>query len=262
MAEPSLPPEVTAPLPTAPPRPRRDLPASPFAGDDGARPPAFTAAKAVEPPERTPAVVRALRGGRVLVPVLPHAHPGRTTAGGVQDHVKSFGADPEAEACEQAATVTVDVADGRAAMPAFSSLAALLAWNPEARPVPVFGEQAARAAATVSDGLMLLDPGDEPVLIPRPAVRALAVGAEWVPSWADEGLGPVAAAALAGIEELVGVRIEPGRTTEIRVVVAIRRGLDADRLRDVLTRTAAALSEDATLRERVDSMELYPTSLA
>jgi len=109
---------------------------------------------------------------------------------------------------------------------------------------------------------MLLDPGDEPVLIPRPAVRALAVGAEWVPSWADEGLGPVAAAALAGIEELVGVRIEPGRTTEIRVVVAIRRGLDADRLRDVLTRTAAALSEDATLRERVDSMELYPTSLA
>lgn len=262
MAEPALPPEVTAPLPTAPPRPSRALPANPFAGDDGSRPEAFAAAKAVEPPERTPAVVRAMRGGRLLVPVLAHAHPGRTAGGGMAQHAKVAGHDAQAEACEQAATVTVDVADGRAAMPVFSSLAAMTAWNPQARPVPVFGEQAARAAATVSDGLMLLDPGDEPVLIPRPAVRALAVGAEWVPAWADEALGTVAATALVGIEELVGVRIEPGRTTEIRVVVAVRSGLGPDSLREVLARTAAALAEDAVLRERVDSMELYPTSLA
>ncbi|NCD18891.1 MAG: SseB family protein [Actinobacteria bacterium] len=262
VAEPALPPEVVSPLPTAPPRPRRSLPVSPFAGDDGARPAAFVAAKAVEPPERTPAVVRVMHGGRLLVPVLAHAHPGRTRAGAVVDHVKAAGLDPQQEACEQAATVTVDVADGRSAMPVFSSLAALMAWNPEARPVPVFGEQAARAAVTVSDGLMLLDPGDEPVLIPRPAVRALAMGEDWVPAWADEHLGSVAAAALGGIGELVGVRLEPGRTTEIRVVVAVRAGLDAPALRAALSRAADALSNDPVLRERVDSMELYPTSLA
>lgn len=262
MAEPTLPPEVVSPLPTAPPRPRRSLPVSPFAGDDGARPAAFVAAKAVEPPERTPAVVRVMHGGRLLVPVLAHAHPGRTRAGAVADHVKAAGLDPQQEACEQAATVTVDVADGRSAMPVFSSVAALLAWNPDARPVPVFGEQAARAAVTVSDGLMLLDPGDEPVLIPRPAVRALAMGEDWVPAWADEHLGSVAAAALGGIGELVGVRLEPGRTTEIRVVVAVRAGLDAPALRAALSRAADALSNDPVLRERVDSMELYPTSLA
>jgi hypothetical protein len=262
VAEPALPPEVVSPLPTAPPRPRRSLPVNPFADDDGARPAVFVAAKAVAPPERTPAVVRAMHGGRLLVPVLAHAHPGRAETGAVMGHVKAAGLDPQQEACEQAATVTVDVAEGRAAMPVFSSLAALVAWNPDARPVPVFGEQAARAAVTVSDGLMLLDPGDEPVLIPRPAVRALATGEEWVPAWADEQLGSVAAAALAGIGELVGVRLEPGRTTEVRVVVAVRGGLDTPRLRAALARAADALSNDPTLRERVDSMELYPTSLA
>ncbi|MGM0384504.1 MAG: SseB family protein [Actinomycetota bacterium] len=262
MAEPALPPEVVSPLPTAPPRPRRSLPASPFAHDDGSRPAIFIAAKAVEPPDRTPAVVRAMHGGRVLVPVLAHAHPGSTAPGGVANHVKSSGSDAQQEACEQAATATVDVADGRAAMPVFSSLAALVAWNPDARPVPVFGEQAARAAVSVSDGLMLLDPGDEPVLIPRPAVRALAVGEEWVPAWADERLGSVAASALAKVVELVGVRLEPGRTTEIRVVVAVRAGLDPQQLREALARAADALANDPTLRERVDSMELYPTSLA
>lgn len=257
MAEPALPPEVTAPPPA---RPVRSLPASPFAGDDGARPAAFTAAKAIEPPRRTPAVVAALRGGRVLVPVLAHAHPGRTATGGVAERVTS--ADPQADACDQAATVTVEVADGRAAMPVFTSLATLMAWNPDARPVPVFGTQAARAATSVSDGLMLLDPGDAPVLIPRPAVLALAREEEWLPAWEDESLAGVAVRALVGIQDVVGLRIEPGRTTEIRVVVALRRGLDAERLRDVLARTSAALANDATLRERVDSMELYPTSLA
>jgi len=250
--DPFIPPEVMAP---APPRPSRHLAPNPFAGDDGSRPPAFASAKAVEPPHRTPAVVAAMRTGRVLVPVLAHAHPGRGARGEVA-------IDAAADACEQAATVTVEVPDGRAAMPVFSSLGAMAAWDPRARPVPVRGHQAARAAASITDGLMLLDPGDEPVLIPRPAVWALAREREWIPSWADEALAGVAAGALAGIDELVGVRIEPGRTTEIRVVVALRPGLDAPRLRDVLSRASAALSGDPVLRERVDSMELYPTSLA
>lgn len=254
---------MTAPLPPrAPRRALRSLAPNPFAGDDGAQPAEFAAAKAVEPPERTPAVVVALARSRVLVPILAHAHPGRGADGATLPHSASAKVATPEEACEQAATVTVEVADGRHAMPVFTSLDAMLRWNPQARPVPVFGAQAARAAVGVGEGLILLDPGDEAVLIPRPAVRALAAEREWVPAWRDDSLGMVAAAALAGIVEVAGVRLEPGRSTEVRVVAALHRGLDADRLRAVISRVSAALADDPVLRERVDSIELYPTSLA
>ncbi len=105
------------------------------------------------------------------------------------------------------------------------------------------------------------DPGDEPVLVPRPAGVALARGEEWVPPWADPTLGQVVARALAGIDELVGARVEPGRTTEVRVVLAVRPGLAAERLADAMRRATAALGDDAVIRVRVDSLELYPTSL-
>lgn len=224
----------------------RLLAPNPFAGDDGSRPVAFAAAKAVEPPQRTPAVVAALRDGRVLVPVRAHARPATLA---------------EAESCDQSTTMTVEVPDGRSAMPVFTSIGALTAWDPAARPLPVRGPQAAHAATELADGLLLVDPGDEPVLVPRPAVVALARGEEWVPPWADPTLGQVVARALAGIDELVGARVEPGRTTEVRVVLAVRPGLAAERLADAMRRATAALGDDAVIRVRVDSLELYPTSL-
>lgn len=260
MTEPFLAPEVAAPPPAA--RARRCLAPNPFADDDGSQPAAFAAAKAVAPPDRIPAVVAALAGARVLLPVLAHPHPGRTANGSLAPHGAAGRATTPDEACEQAATVAVELPDGRHAMPIFTSVEAMRRWNVQARPVPVLGERAARAAAGAGDGLMLLDPGEDAVLIPRPAVRALASGAQWVPPWRDDSLALVAASALAGIREVAGVRIEPGRTTEVRVVTALRSGLDAAQLRDVIARVSAALSDDPVLRERVDSIELYPTSLA
>lgn len=206
------------------------------------------AAKAVAPPERTLAVVRAMQGGRVLVPVLAHPHPGRPP-------VAAGHSTASPDACASA-PLTVETGDGRTAMPVFSSLAALAAWHPQARPVPVLGQQAARAAV-LADGLMLLDPGDEPVLIPRPAVRALAAGYEWLPAWGDPALHGITGAALQGLDGLVPVRIEPGTTTEIRVVVEVQPG-PAHIVQEILARAAHALSQDPLLRERVDTLELYP----
>jgi len=223
----------------------RLLAPNPFAGDDGSRPAAFVAAKAVEPPHRTPAVVRALRDGRVLLPIRAHARAGAP-----------------AEGCDQPTTATVEVPDGRAALPAFTSVAALTAWDPTARPLPVPGAEAARSALEVADGLLLLDPGDEPVLVPRPAVTALAAGGEWVPAWADDAVVQAVARALAGISDLVGVRVEPGRTTEVRVVVAVRRGVERERLDEAMRRASAAVARDELVRARVDSLEFYPTPIA
>lgn len=270
MAEPYLDPAVTAPASQAPaPRPPKKDPEflraaaklapNPFSSDDGSRPEVFSVAKAIEPPQRTPAVVRAMVGGRVLVPVLAHAHPGRTEDGGVVGHSPVGSGDEAADACESAALAQVEVPDGRHAMPVFTSAAAMKAWDPSARPVPVYGPQAAQAAASAGDGLILLDPGDEAVLIPRPAVWSLAAGTEWVPAWQDEALGVEAARALAGIAGTLGVALMPGRAAEVAAVVLVQDGLDRAAVERMLGEVSAALGANEVLRERVDSLEIVPT---
>ncbi|MGI9083956.1 MAG: SseB family protein [Aeromicrobium sp.] len=64
-----------------------------------------------------------------------------------------FEGDKEAEM----AAVLMTGADGRTALLAFSSVTTMQAWNPEARPVPVWGRDAARAALDEEATAILLD---------------------------------------------------------------------------------------------------------
>ena len=59
------------------------------------------------------------------------------------------------------AAVFMTGADGRKALLTFSSVAALEAWNPTARPVPVWGREAAQAALDEGASALLLDLGSE-----------------------------------------------------------------------------------------------------
>lgn len=252
MVEPHLPPEMAAPLPTASLEGNRDAKKTktfrqnPFSQDDGSQPSEFAKAKAIEPPERTPAVVRALIAGRVLVPVLPHPAPEDP------EHAQ------EDETCAAPPSILVELPDKRHAMPAFTSMAAMTAWDPAARPVPMYGAQAAQHAYEQGDGLMLLDPTDEAVLIPRPAVFALATGNEWVPAWADSRLGEIAAGALAGVPGTLGVALVSGRQAEVAAVVLVPPGMERPALEEAMNAAAAALSSHPVLRERIDSLELVP----
>ncbi|WP_375003403.1 SseB family protein [Aeromicrobium sp. CTD01-1L150] len=57
------------------------------------------------------------------------------------------------------AAVLMTGADGRRALLTFSSLTTMAAWNPEARPVPVWGQAAAVAALAEGASALLLDLG-------------------------------------------------------------------------------------------------------
>jgi hypothetical protein len=59
------------------------------------------------------------------------------------------------------AAVFMTGADGRKALLTFSSVAALEAWNPVARPVPLWGREAAQAALDEGASALLLDLGTE-----------------------------------------------------------------------------------------------------
>lgn len=270
MSEAHLPPEVMAP-PPAPPR--KSFPPNPYSDDDGSAPAdlveAFTA------PERTVAVVAALAEARVLVPVIPHEHPGRTVDGGVVGHTglnkhaaqraeaAPTGQAEESSECGSPTLVSVELADGRHALPVFSSMEAMLAWNPTARPIPMPAPRIALASASESDGILLLDPASpHATIIPRPAVWSLIQGEEWVPAARNPELPGLIARTLTGILPVAGVRVEPGVTTEIRVVVALRPGLDAQELQSTLGQVSQRLRDSEDITHRVESMELYPTSLA
>lgn len=225
--------------------PRRSLPpTSAFAADDGACPPLLAAALAEPDAEaRLRAVVGALATQRVLVPVVAHLDERDEESGG--------------EKVASAAMVTVRTPDGRAALPAFSSVATLAEWDPAARPVPAPGVRVALAAASDADGLVVLDPaGPQPVLLPRPAVWALARRRPWVPSPADPLVAAAVTDALERVPGVSGSWSEPGRRAELCVVLGVPAGLDRASLDAVVAAAGDALAASEVVAERVDSLEL------
>ncbi|HLS72395.1 MAG TPA: SseB family protein [Actinomycetaceae bacterium] len=241
----------------------RTLKANPFSDDDGSAPAELEAALGqADETERLVAVADALREARVIVPVVAHEHPGRAADGSVAAHVKHGSGDPQADACASAAMVSVRTPDGRAALPVFSSVARMQAWDATARPVPVEGARAALSAVADADSLLVLDAaGPVTVLLRRPAVWSVINNERWLPSWQDPELTSVAAQALRGITELTAVRLEQGTGSELRAVLALAPGLTREQMMDVVTRAQEALSADPVLTDRVDSLELYPMAV-
>jgi SseB protein N-terminal domain len=67
--------------------------------------------------------------------------------------------------------------DGRLALLAFTCLDSLRLWNPQARPVPVVGRDAARAAQGQDAEALLIDlAGPVPFVVETPALTQLAAG--------------------------------------------------------------------------------------
>lgn len=232
----------------------RELRANPFAGDDGSVDPALGVAldaHGASPSSQTmQAVVAALGAARVLVPVLAELEAGVTSEHGVE-------VDKEASA----GVVALQAPDGRRALPVFSSVATMTAWRADARPVPGFANRAALSAVQEDWALLVVDPGGPvTVLVPRPAVWALAQGRPWRPAvvdgTVDDEVREAVRAACLPAQHVVRADAEPGRTAEVAVVLGIDAGLDRAGLDRVLAWINKALAASSVISERVDSLEI------
>jgi hypothetical protein len=114
----------------------RSLAAPQFPGDDGTVAPELAAAFGDDL-----RVLQVLSDVRVFVPIV--ALLGETPADGDKD--------------ADMAAVLMTGADGRTALLAFSSVDAMKAWDPQARPVPILGRDAARATLDEKAAAILLD---------------------------------------------------------------------------------------------------------
>lgn len=116
-----------------------------FPGDDGRLDPLLAAGfDASTGPDDIASIVGALCDARIFTPVVAIAD------GDVAD------GDKQADM----AAVLMTGADGRTGLLAFSSLQTMSAWDPRARPVPVYARDAARAALNEGAAAVLLDLGD------------------------------------------------------------------------------------------------------
>lgn len=166
------------------------------------------------------------------------------------------------EKSQELSIVTVKAPDGRGAMPVFSSVAAMQAWNPHARPIPVPGAQVALAAAQEETDIVVIDPGhpDTEYAIRRPLLEAFALGQETAPSWADPLVQLAFDESIASEPDVERVLLAPGdpegrlRGPETTVGLMVRPGLEQEALKALTGRLSARWSSDETIAGRVDSL--------
>ena len=231
--------------------PRKEIPESIFSDDDGSADARLAQALIRFSRGKAPLtdVVDALAYARVLVPVV---------ASGEQRHRGAHGLEQDAVA--STGVVAVQMADGRTALPIFTDVDAMKAWSEKARPIPAEGPRAALAAINEEWSTLVINPGMETVLIPRPAVWALGQGEPWRPAVVD---GLVDAAVRDAVVEavtlddaLVGIDATPGRGAEVAVVLRLVAGLTQTEVDTVVGRVQHQLAQSAVVAQRVDSLEL------
>ena len=175
---------------------------NPGAGDDGSAPPRLLEAitrfrlREVGAAE----VVAALHGSRLLIPLVAvRGDEGVGAHGQLVDKTQEL------------SIVTVAGPDGRNVLPAFTSVAALSAWDSAARPIPIDAARVALAAASEGTPLIVLDPGSPTEFAIRaPAFEAVATGSSWTPSFADESVLDAFLASSVAEPALRAIQLAPG----------------------------------------------------
>ncbi|HEY7145253.1 MAG TPA: SseB family protein [Streptosporangiaceae bacterium] len=159
---------------------------SQFRDDDGSAPPQAAAALAAFAAGQGSenAAVQALSSARLLVPVLAAAGQDRDSEMSVPNLVG---------------------ADGRAAIPAFTSVAAMARWRPRARPVPAATAQVCQAAVAGQCAVVVDIAGPVPLAIDGARLAALAQGRPVPPPHQDPDVLAAVQAAAAGLSEIAGI---------------------------------------------------------
>lgn len=231
---------------------------NPYGDDDGAAPAALLGALAAFRSGETgaEAVVEAVRTSRLLIPLIAELGDEGTTDAGLR-----------VDKAQELSIVTVAGPDGRKVLPVFSSVTAMHAWNPAARPVPAAGPRAALAAASEGTELIVLDPTSETeFVLRRPAVWALAQGQPWLPSHRDPEVVAAFEASIAselGVHEVLLVSGDPEFRLvgeELVVKLGLAAGLTSQELDTVLARLARRWAADDAIATRVDSLRVQLAS--
>lgn len=192
-------------------------------------------------------VMEQLATARLFVPV-------KAVVGETAETEQGHTADKEADM----AVVLLEHPDGRTALPVFSSIGSLTAFDGTVRPVPVEASRAAQAAVSEQADLMVLDCASEQAFEIRPSMLwALAQQRAWLPAHEDAFVAAAVERVSAGHEEITGHLLSAGAPDGqgiLQVQLTLVPGLDADAVQALITSVAEELATDGELRARVDGL--------
>lgn len=236
----------------------RTLSGTGFDDDSGAPDTAVRAAVAASAnvPEHESAVVAAIATARLLVPIVAVA----------SDTTTNLDTGLVTDAASDMAAVTLTAPDGTTALPVFTGVDTLTAWDPRARPVPVTAARAAAAAVNEQCSALVLDPAPPGVdgaaaQYPSYTLRssmmwALAEGRAWVPAHLDDVVRSAVRDGVAAEPAIEAHRLEPGPGGELALILAVPKTATPAAVEEAVARIGQRLGSDPDVRVRLDGVRI------
>ncbi|MDH6127029.1 SseB family protein [Kitasatospora sp. GP82] len=222
---------------------RKNIPNPGFAEDDGTADPRLARALAAWAEDRAaePEVLEALTPSRLMVPIVALLGEVETDANGLKHEKTSDMAVP-----------VIEAADGRRALPAFTSLETMARWRADARPAPVAAPQAAMVAYSERADTLLIDPaGPVTYTLTGARLRAVAENRPYLPPARDPEVRQAVRTLLAAEPAVLRGELHTSADSAVTdAVLALALEPDAP-VQEIAQRLAAALAGDALLRVRL-----------
>lgn len=211
------------------------IPAQPFTDDDGSAPPQV--AEALESGSMEDLVL-ALRGRRLLVALVAALDSVTVTGEEKDSHM---------------AAAMWQRPDGKTALLAFSSVAALSAWDPHARPLPVPTAQVAQAALEDGAAALLID---KRIAVTGPALWALAQNRPLLSPAEDPDVRLRVQQVVTELLSGSGLPLDHHLVADDRHQLTVVLQPQTATRRDLLQLLATQLAGDPMLRARTTGMRL------
>jgi len=187
------------------------------------------------------AVLAALDASRLLVPVVAVPAGEDTPAPGGPRRGKS----------SEMALPAVIGADGRAALPAFTSAATLARWRAGARPVPVPAARVWQSGATDASAVVIDIAGPVPFAVDGARLAALAEGRPAPMPHEDPDVVALVRGIVTAETALAGFGLQPGRHgTDLTLCLAPGPTATQVQVRDAIERVSAGVMARAEGRVR------------
>ena len=215
----------------------RHFEANPFASDDGETPENLAPVLAANPVDKE-VLVRELIGSRLLIPLIAELGEGEIGPNGLM-----------VEKSADLAIVAVATPDNQTAIPAFTSVEEMQAWNQAARPVPTSAQKVCLAAASEGHNRVILNPAGAAIALRRPQLAAIAQGLEWVrPNQSGEVrrlllLATKKHSMISSVDLFDGDPQSSLQAAELTIQLGFKPGLTPETLKELLTELAVDLQK-------------------
>lgn len=196
-------------------------------------------------------LVAAFAANRFLIPLVAHAGDDFDVDNPVME-----------DKVQELSVITVAGPTGEKVIPVFTSVAAMSAWNSEARPIPIEAQRVALAAASEQTDRLVVNPGGDSLVLRRPVVWSIAQGNPYNAPWESDEFDAETTLLLAGIDHLLEVEVGPGDPwatgdgPDVTLSLGLVDGLDAEQVHALTTEVQARVSGSDLFTSRVDALAL------